>query len=104
MRLAGAHLKRNFHDRIKSRNFLRREIHRRVERQTINSGLKPGLTGKQLAAATVLVRAAIPAGSAFLEGNLVEGPLVQVRRASSAVPAQWTSPPSLSTDASSCSR
>jgi predicted molibdopterin-dependent oxidoreductase YjgC len=31
--------------------------------------------------AVVVVRASVPPGSAFLEGNLVEGPLVEVRKA-----------------------
>ncbi len=37
--------------------------------------------------ALVSVRAAVPAGSAFLEGNAVDGPLVDVRKASAAEPA-----------------
>jgi NADH-quinone oxidoreductase subunit G len=35
--------------------------------------------------ATVAVRAAVPAGSAFLEGNAVEGPLVEIRKSSGSV-------------------
>jgi len=37
--------------------------------------------------ATVSLRAAIPAGSAFLEGNGVEGPLVDIRKRTAAAPA-----------------
>jgi NADH-quinone oxidoreductase subunit G len=36
--------------------------------------------GDRFVDATVSVRAAIPAGSAFLEGNGVEGPLVEIRK------------------------
>ncbi|MBI5105537.1 MAG: hypothetical protein HZB46_11270, partial [Solirubrobacterales bacterium] len=42
--------------------------------------------------ATVALRAAIPAGSAFLEGNLVEGPLVDVRKATAAQPVAVGAP------------
>ena len=35
--------------------------------------------------ATVHLRAAIPAGSAFLEGNGVAGPLVEIRKSSGSV-------------------
>jgi NADH-quinone oxidoreductase subunit G len=45
-----------------------------------------GADGRDVGA-TVALRAAVPAGSAFLEGNLVEGPLVEVRKAPSARPA-----------------
>ncbi|HWI74256.1 MAG TPA: molybdopterin-dependent oxidoreductase, partial [Baekduia sp.] len=36
--------------------------------------------------ATVSLRAAIPAGSAFLEGNGVDGPLVEIRKSSGSLP------------------
>ncbi|MDX6688002.1 MAG: NADH-quinone oxidoreductase subunit, partial [Baekduia sp.] len=39
------------------------------------------------AGAVVHLRAAVPAGSAFLEGNGVDGPLVEVRKAGSVLPA-----------------
>jgi NADH-quinone oxidoreductase subunit G len=38
-----------------------------------------------LVEATVAVRAAVPAGSAFLESNAVEGPLVEIRKSSGSV-------------------
>jgi NADH-quinone oxidoreductase subunit G len=37
--------------------------------------------------ATVTLRAAVPVGSAFLEGNGVDGPLVEIRKGSTAAPA-----------------
>jgi NADH-quinone oxidoreductase subunit G len=35
--------------------------------------------------ATVALRAAVPAGSAFLESNAVDGPLVEIRKSSGSV-------------------
>jgi NADH-quinone oxidoreductase subunit G len=44
-------------------------------------------SGGSAVQATVNLRAAVPAGSAFLEGNGVDGPLVEIRKAPSAQPA-----------------
>jgi hypothetical protein len=35
----------------------------------------------------VSVRAAVPEGSAFLEGNAVDGPLVEIRKATAVAPS-----------------
>ncbi|HET6507211.1 MAG TPA: NADH-quinone oxidoreductase subunit NuoG [Baekduia sp.] len=57
-----------------------------AQRLGVFDGDRVAVGGERGAAeATVAVRAAVPAGSAFLESNAVEGPLVEIRKSSGSV-------------------